>query len=839
MTADRWRRVKALFDEAVERNAADRAEFLDRECGDDADLRAEVERLLAGDQDSGLLDEPVLPSASRGDPMVGRRIGNYVVTGELARGGMGVVYRGRHVSLPREVVVKCIRPGALSESARDEMRLRFRREAHIQSQLDHPHIVRVYEFFTEEDECFLVMEYVPGSSLRSLLDERHVLPAEQAANFAVQALGGLAHAHTLRFVDESGNAGFGIVHRDIKPANLLVDEAGHLKVTDFGIAKPHTLGTETATGWNPGTLEYMSPEQIRGLRVDPRSDLYSLGVTLYEMLSGATPFGRVSSGTDAPPLKSVNPAIESSLAAVVDRSLRNDPDERWQTADDFRAAVIEARRGIPSRRNSKAPVMIAALAVLVVIAVATVAFWANHRAEAVPNRPSIAVLPFADLSPEKDQGYFSDGLAEELLNSLANTPGLLVTAKSSSFRFNGTAEDIRSIGRKLNVGAVLEGSVRKQGNRARISVELVKAADGFHLWSETYERKLTDIFAVQQEIARAVAGALEVKLLGGKARAKPAAKVNGEAYNPYLQGRYFLARHNKENLDKATHYFEEAIRLDPGYARAWAGLGEARSGLATASFVPVDEGFRNARTAVQRAIALDPELAEAHAAMGWIQMIHDEDWAGADASYRKALELEPGNATIVSHAAILARIVGRLDEAVALGRRAIEMDPLSPGAYHNAGVALRYAGLNDEAAAAFQKTLELHPGIAMTHSLLGEVYLAQSRLEQALAEMEKEPRLEMRLFGLALAYHALGRKKESDENLAKLLAVSDPPSYQIAEVYPFRGETERAFEWLEKAFTEHGLVQLNGDPLLKNIRNDPRYVRLLERLRLPRSGFRL
>ena len=448
---------------------------------------------------------------------------------------------------------------------------------------------------------------------------------------------------------------------------------------------------------------------------------------------------------------------------------------------------------------------------------------------------SIAILRFVDLSAEKNQEYFSDGLAEELLNSLANTPGLRVAGRTSSFQFNGQSGDFHLIGKKLHVATILEGSVRRQGNRAKVTVDLINAADGYHLWSNTFDRDMNDIFAVQEEIASAVRGALEVALL--KVRNAPSVRrTNAEAYNAYLQGQYFLERHTNANLKKAVGYFEQAIKLDRGYAPAWVGLGESRIGQASAGDVPAEEAYRTARAEVEQALALDADLGEAHSAMGQISLLHDWQWTVADASFQRALALEPGNSKAMGFAGMLAEDLGRLDEAIALYRRAVEIDPLSPRGYYDSAMVLFYAGRQEEAASVLKKALELFPEMDNAHCLLGQVYLTQSHPQEVLAEMEKEKDPALRLYGLALAYHALGRKRESDANMADLIArYRATAGYQIAEVYAVRKEKDRAFEWLERAYTEHdaGLTRIKGDPMLKSLERDPRFAALLRKMRLP------
>ena len=498
----------------------------------------------------------------------------------------------------------------------------------------------------------------------------------------------------------------------------------------------------------------------------------------------------------------------------------------------------KSRKYMRSRRLAKTAAL-AALGLLLVAAVAG-AFWAgggNRRAMPGLERPSIAVIPFSDISPEKNQEYFSDGLSEELLNGLAKIPDLRVAGRTSSFQFKNKNVDCRTMGKKLNVANLLEGSVRKQGNRARIAVSLIKSDDGFDLWSETFDKEMNDIFAVEEEIARAVMGALKVKLLGGKAPVSTAQNTNAAAYNAYLQGKYFQRRGSRETLEKAVDYFEQSIKLDSRFVPAWVGLGESRSTQAGSAYISVEDGYRKAREAVQRALELDPGLGEAHAAMGSIQLFHDRNWSAADTSYQRALALDAGNSKAMRGAGATARILGRLDDALALDRRAIDVDPLDASAYSQTALILYYAGRNDEAAATLNKALELTPALRYAHAYLGQIYLAESRAQQALEEMEQEKHPAFRLCGLAIAYHALGRKDQSDASLAELIAnFKAGNSYQIAETLAFRGETDRAFDWLNLAYTDHdtGLTEIKVDPLLRNLRTDRRYNSLLAKMRLPR-----
>jgi adenylate cyclase len=462
--------------------------------------------------------------------------------------------------------------------------------------------------------------------------------------------------------------------------------------------------------------------------------------------------------------------------------------------------------------------------------------------------PSIAVLPFVNRSHDQQDEYFSDGLADELLNVLGKIRGLRVAARSSAFTFKGKNATVAEVGRVLNVATVLEGSVRKAGNRMRISVQLVKVADGYHLWSESYDRTLEDIFAVQDDIAQSVVKELRATLLGGAADAisqkaatdAVAAAVKGRATEPeahrlYLQARYFFDRGTREGAAKAIEYLRQALALEPAFALAWAELGRAYAMEAIVGWAPVAEGFARARDAVKHALALEPELPEGHSTMGWIQMIHDWDWRGAEASCRRALELAPGNAVVLGRAATLALCLGRLDEAIALERRALEQDPLSARAYYHLGGALDRTGRLAEAEAAFRKALELAPQIAATRATLSLHLLAQGRGEEALAEALREAEEALGLPAIAIIHHVAGRRAESDAALQELIAkYAMDSAYQIAEVYAARGEVDLAFEWLDRAYAQRdsGLSRMKVERTLRSLHADPRWGALLRKVGL-------
>jgi TolB-like protein/DNA-binding winged helix-turn-helix (wHTH) protein/Flp pilus assembly protein TadD len=493
---------------------------------------------------------------------------------------------------------------------------------------------------------------------------------------------------------------------------------------------------------------------------------------------------------------------------------------------------------------SKATLRKLAIPALLLIVAATGITWYFWRARTRVKTPSssnnsIAVLPFADLSPGKDQEYFSDGLTEELITNLAHIPGLKVVARSSSFQFKGKNEDLRSVGQKLGVATVLEGSVRKDGDHVRITAELIKADDGFQLWSETYDRDISHIIAAQDEIARAVSGALQLRLLTGNNAAPSGGSptTNSQAYEAYLQGQYFIARgQDKEDLEKALSYADQAIKLDAGYAPAWAQRAQVLQTLASVALIENADGFRRARESAEKAIALDPNLATGYMALGLVQINHDWDWEGADESLKKAGVLEPGSATVLGNRAYLARNLGQLEKAVELHRAAIALDPLRANFHLALGYELFLLGRFDEAKAALQRAQELNPQLSSLHLTRGSILLLEGHELESLAETEKETGEWEKLSGESMAYYALRRREDSDHALNKLIAThQNDCAYQIAELYAYRQETEKAFKWLDRAIQQRdpGVPEFKSNPLMRSLRGDPHYVELLKKMRFP------
>jgi TolB-like protein/DNA-binding winged helix-turn-helix (wHTH) protein len=533
------------------------------------------------------------------------------------------------------------------------------------------------------------------------------------------------------------------------------------------------------------------------------------------------------------------------IAPVVDESTVEPPKLPPSAVIEERAAE-ETVGPLPARSEQEGKRRLWKFAViLAAVAVAAAAIAGDFRIvrqranAALPNNTSIAVLPFADMSPAKDQEYFSDGLAEELINDLAKVSGLKVVGRSSAFQFKGKNEDLRDVGRKLGVANVLEGSVRREGNHIRITAELIKADDGFQLWSQTYDREIKDIFAVQDEIALSATEALQVKLLGSNGRpvAPNSPVANPEAYQAYLRANYFFGRGTGEqDVGKALSYADQAIKLDADYAPAWALRASVENMIAEVGLTDVTVGFRKARDDAEQAIALDPTSASAYLALARMQIYHDWDWDAASTCLIKAAALEPGSAEVFRMRSFLSRVLGNLDQAVTFYEQAVALDPLRANYHLGLGYLLYLAGRYDEARAALQKALELNPQADFVHADLGRILIAEGKPQQALTEIEMEPNDWEKLTDQALVYHALGREQDSNAALIELIAKHDTDSaYQVAEVYAFRGESDKSFEWLERSYKQRdsGLPDIKTDPLLKNLRHDPRYIDLLKKMRLP------
>ena len=785
----------------------------------------------------------------------GARLGPYEIISPLGAGGMGEVYRARDSRLERTVALKVLPEEFFEDKERSA---RFEREAKLLAAVNHPNIAAIHSFEEISGRHLLVMEFLEGTTLRDKLDVRPI-PPKQAIDYALQIAKGLSAAHEK-----------GIVHRDLKPENIFVTKGGHLKILDFGLAKRSeqektanetsapTESKHTEPGTVIGTVVYMSPEQVRGLPVDHRSDIFSFGTILYELLSGKKAFKRDSVSETMAAIMRDEPrelsesgrSVPPSLDHIVKHCLEKSREDRFQSAKDIVFALSEAsapvvasgsREVFAPRASKRNSLLLVAASILVLLGIgAAILLNRRPRAEAPATAPghSIAVLPFTNLSDDKNQEYFSDGLSEELRELLTKVKELRVVGRTSSFAFKGKTEDLASIGQKLHVAAVLEGSVRRAGDQLRVSTQLVNVADGYQIWAETYDRKMTDVFAVQDEIAGAVVGALKVKLLPQKSPAASQHRTsNPEAYNQYLLGRQFSSRQNIEGFRRAAGAYQKAIELDPSYAAAYADLAvaefeisERETGAAQA------EGRQKALAAAEKAIALDRDLAEGYSARGQLRFWISWDWAGAQSDFQRALSQDSGDSNTLNNHSLLLSAVGRLPEAIAATRKATSLDPLSASAWHRLGFHLNASGQLPEARKAFLRALEINPEKDLVHFDFGVTSLLGRDPRAALAEFRQEPFDVLRLAGVAMAEHDLGHATESQQALEQLIAKeAQIAAYQIAEMYAWCSEREKAFEWLDRACAQRdaGISYIKSDPLLAKLHGDMRHAALLKRMNLP------
>jgi serine/threonine-protein kinase len=748
--------------------------------------------------------------------------GRYSVEEELGRGGMGRVVRARDLKLDRAVALKLLAPGVHSE----EQRQRFEQEARAAGALNHPNILAVHDIGEQGGEPFIVTELLEGETLRSVLSRGPLAPA-RALEFAVQLAEGLAAAHAA-----------GIIHRDVKPENLFLTKQGHLKILDFGIAKllegKRAAGAlHTDTGAVMGTPGYMSPEQVNGEHATARTDVFAFGAVLHEMLAGRGPFERPS-GVDAahailhdPPA----PLPPSPLSRIVARCLEKDPAARPADAGEVLAELRQISSPAPRRRRG----FFAAAGLALAAAVAIFILRPHAVSETV--QPSIAVLPFVNLSSDKEQEYFSDGIAEEILNALAQVEGLNVAGRTSSFYFKGKNEDLASIAARLHVSTLLEGSVRKAGGRVRITAQLINAADGYHLWSKQYDRELTDIFKVQSELATAVVEALKVKLLPGtslSSKVHPAR--DPEAYRLFLLGRSLVSLGTKESTHRAAATLEKAVELEPSYAPAWEWLAYQRGNTLLALSSQAHVSPRQVLEAAERAVAADPEYSGGWAARGWVRANFLWDWAAAQSDLERALALSSRSGMALNAYAVFLQKQGRLKEAIATQRKFHDTDPLGAVGWINLGGYLISDGQFDAAREALRRALEVSPDNPRALQDLASIDLLDGRPARALQAFEKVPLGNDRLMSVAIAQHELGHARESQQALAALAAKPEGDvAYRIAAVHAWRGERDAAFEWLERAYARHDLQLrfLKVDPFLRNLRGDPRYSALLKKINLP------
>jgi serine/threonine protein kinase/tetratricopeptide (TPR) repeat protein len=743
--------------------------------------------------------------------MIGKTISHYKILEKLGEGGMGVVYKAQDTKLDRIVALKFLPKHLLCDS---EAKIRFEQEAKAASALDHPNIATIFEIDEAEGECFISMAYIEGKSLKKLIEEK-TLSLEEVLDITVQTCEGLAIAHER-----------GIVHRDIKSDNIMVTSRGQVKIMDFGLAKLRGFPKVTKTGATVGTVAYMSPEQARGEAVDHRADLWSLGVVIYEMITGKLPFrgeyehAVIYSILNEEPetITGLRSGLPKEFDVVVNKALAKSLDLRYQKVEDLLIDLRKARMVIES---------------------------AKEPASTKKPQPSIAVLPFTNLSADPEQEYFCDGMAEEIINALTQVEGLRVVARTSAFAFKDKHEDIREIGRKLNVKEVLEGSVRKAGNRLRITAQLVNVDDGYHLWSERFDRDLADVFAIQDEISLAIVSKLKVKLLGDeKEKMLRRYTQNLEAYDLYLKGRYHWNRRTPEALKKAMSHFEQVIRKDPNYALAYAGLADCYSMLAQVYVLPPKEAFPKAKALAKKALEIDETLAEAHTSLAFALFFFDWDWAGAEREFRRAIELNPNYATAHQWFAMgLLVNLGRTSEAIEEINKALELDPLSLIINTAAGNVYLYAGREDKAVEQAEKILDMDPTFGFAHMILADVNKRKGKYDEAVEGILKGASFagflsQEEVTTLREAYASSGWTGYLRRWLEIMQSKAEQGQvlyYDMASLYACLDETEKAIEYLEKAYEEHdyNLSGLRTNDDFEKLRSNPRFVQLIKKMGFP------
>ena len=797
MTPDRWQQLKQIFQSAIERNPAERSAFLSQACAGDEALRSEVESLIsshdqAGDSIEAMAAEAATEMLANDRAIVGKQIGHYHVLSRIGRGGMGEVFLTQDANLGRKVALKLLRP----EFTKNEERLRrFQQEARAASALNHPNILTIYEIGSEDATHFMATEYVEGETLRQHIS-RARMTLGPALDVAVQVASALAAAHQA-----------GIIHRDIKPENIMLRTDGYVKVLDFGLAKlvepkadtaaPTLLKVETQPGLVMGTVSYMSPEQARGKEMDARTDIFSLGAVVYEMLTGRMAFAGETTADvlgallhkEPLPLKEIEPDTPAELQHIVSKALRKEADERYQTMKsllaDLRtlkqerefAAKLE-RSAAPERNEAtsaaqgpavttanaevagastqaaavrptssaefiasgikqhKRGLTIALLALL--LTALGFGYWYSSRPSATTTQiESIAVLPFQNASGDANLDYLSDGVSESLINKLSQLPHLKVIARTSSFKYRGENIDIQEVARKLGVQGIVMGKVLQRGDNLSIRVEMVDARDNKQLWGEQYDRKATDTLVVQQEIGQTIAEKLRLKLTGEqKQQVAKRLTENPEAYQLYLNGLFYFRKNGFENVRKSLDYFNQAVALDPKFALAWVSTADVYRWFSGYSRLDSREANAKAGTAVSRALALDESLADAHRTLASIKW--DEwDWAGAEREYRRAIELDPNLTSAHTWYSYYLSAMGRHAEALTEIKRAQELDPLRLNLRAGEGANLLRARRYDEAIAKLEEVIRLETDHFDAHFFLGLTYAMKGRYAEATAEYQK------------------------------------------------------------------------------------------------------
>src|SRR5438309_2470411 len=854
MDAEYWQQIKILLHSALERAPAERPAFLDQACSGNPTLRSQLEALLASHQRTDdFIELPAFEvladvlSEEQQKSVVGQTISRYQILEQLGAGGMGEVYLAEDTRLGRKVALKLL--PAFFTRDRERVR-RFQQEARAASALNHPNILTIFEIGQIDSHQFIATEFVEGDTLRQRMTKAPISISE-LLGIATQIASALTAAHQT-----------GIVHRDIKPENIMLREDGIVKVLDFGLAKllaapsgesEATTMLHTQPGVIMGTPHYMSPEQARGLKVDTRTDIWSLGVLLYEMVGGRVPFaGETSSDVivsilekEPPPLARFRPETPEVLQWIVTKTLRKQMDQRYQSAKDLLTDLqslkhrLEFENEVKQWEGSEQAIAKSAKD------------SSSALVKASERRPLdyVAILPLTNNLADPSMEYFSDGITESMINALSRLPELRVMAWSTVSRYKGKDIDPRDAGRELGVRAVLTGRVMQLGDRLVIKTELVDATDGSHLSGESYSCKPSDILEVEAEISSAISEKLLLRLTTEeRKRLTKRYTDNVEAYHAYLKGRHFWNKRTDEHVRQGIEYFNQAIDKDPSYALAYAGLADSYVILGSFGIeaLPPKDAFLKAREAAMKALEIDSTLAEAHASLGFTLAIYYWNWPAAEKEFKRAIELNPDYA--IAHywyGFVYLVAMGLLEEAIAEVKRAHELDPLSLTISTNLGLLFYLARQYNQAMDQIQKTLEMDQNFVYTHWHLALVSEQKARYEEAIAECQKAVALSSGNTStravLGYAYAVSGKRNEALKVLDELGELSGRKyvsAYRVAAIHAGLGDTERAFQWLNRAYEERDgwLIWLTSDPVFDRLRADERFTTLLRRIGLTRDS---
>jgi len=790
----------------------------------------------------------------------GTRLGPYEIEALIGAGGMGEVYRATDTRLNRDVAVKVLSSRLTAEPSAKQ---RFEREAHTASALNDPHICTIYDVGEHDGRQFLVMELLEGRTLKQYMDGR-ALPVEQVLKLGTQIASALQTAH-----------GKGIIHRDLKPANIFVTQRGEIKVLDFGLAKllPHAEqdATLSLALTEPqavlGTLPYMAPEQLRGENTDAGTDIWGLGTVLYEMATNQRPFREEMTPllTDAilhqppAPPRTLNGALPTELERIILKCLDKDPENRYQSAKEL---VVDLRRlstpafqssgtlsatKPPSRPRTVRALAYAAAAGVLALAAVLIAMNSGRWRErllslaASPRIQSLAVLPLANLSHDPNQDYFADGMTEALIANLAQIKALHVISRTSVMHYKGSNESLPQIARDLNVDAVIEGTVQRSGDRIQVTAQLIQGQTDVHLWAKTYDRNFQDILVMQSELAQAIVGEIRTHLTPQErehlAHVQP---VNPDAYNAYLLGAYHANKRNPEAIDKGIEYFQQAIRIDPKYAMAYAGLAQAYIERDIWGGLGIGKSGDQVRAATLKALELDADLAEAHVLLAHIHFQYDWDWQGAEAEFKRAFELNSNLAGSYLGYAFYLQAMGHHQEALASAHRAVQLDPLSPANITDEGRIFYRARQYEKAIALYKQALELDPGYLPALSRIADAYEQLGKFDEALASAQKlingagDHRLDRR--SLARIYARMGRRREAMEIVQAIErdGALGGAEFALAAIYSALGDRDHAIAALERGVQQRSvLAVVFRDPQLDPLRSDPRFQQLMRRAGLP------